>query len=85
MTPRRVEISRRAKRDIDALDAVQRDAVVAAILGFARGDVNVDLRKLQGQNPPLWRIRVGRHRIIFALEPGIIVVERVVLRRDAYR
>jgi mRNA-degrading endonuclease RelE of RelBE toxin-antitoxin system len=82
---RRVDITRRARRDLEALDGPQRAAIIAAITGFARGDVNVDLRKLQGVDPPVWRIRVGRYRVLFGLEPGVVVVQRVLDRRDAYR
>ncbi len=81
---RRVQFTRRAQRDVDALDATTRAAVLAAIDGFAHGGINVDIRKLQDVDPPRWRLRVGRYRVIFALEPGTIVVDRVLDRRDAY-
>jgi mRNA-degrading endonuclease RelE of RelBE toxin-antitoxin system len=86
MTPHRtVLVTRRAQRDVTALAATRRVAVLTAITDFARGALNADVRRLQGFDPPRWRLRVGSQRVIFALEPGLIVVERVLDRRDAYR
>jgi len=82
---RRVQTTRRAKRDLDAIDRSQQGTVLAAIAAFAQGEVNADVRRLQGYDPPRWRLRVGRYRVIFALEPGQLIVERIVDRRDAYR
>jgi mRNA-degrading endonuclease RelE of RelBE toxin-antitoxin system len=76
---------RRAQRDLDALDKSARSAIVAALAALARGEPNVDVRRLQGTDPPQSRLRVGRYRVIFGIEPGVITVERVLDRRDAYR
>lgn len=58
--------------------------IVAAIEAFAANRPG-DVKKLVGVDPPRWRLRIGRFRAIFAFEPGHIVVERIVDRRDAYR
>jgi mRNA-degrading endonuclease RelE of RelBE toxin-antitoxin system len=76
---------RRAQRDLDALDKSARSAIIAALAALARGEPNVDVRRLQGIDPPQSRLRVGRYRVIFGIEPGVITVERVLDRRDAYR
>jgi mRNA-degrading endonuclease RelE of RelBE toxin-antitoxin system len=35
-------------------------------------------------HPPAYRLRVGDFRVLFALAPDRVEVERVVNRRDAY-
>jgi hypothetical protein len=35
------------------------------------------VRRLQGIDPPRHRLRVGRYRVLFTSEPGVIIVERV--------
>jgi mRNA-degrading endonuclease RelE of RelBE toxin-antitoxin system len=82
---RRLEITRRAARDLDALEKPQRAAISDAITRFAAGERNSDVRKLQGYDPPRWRLRVGRYRAILTLDGEVVVIERVLLRRDAYR
>jgi mRNA-degrading endonuclease RelE of RelBE toxin-antitoxin system len=62
-----------------------RSAIVTALGALARGEPNVDVRRLQGIDPPQSRLRVGRYRVIFSIEPGVITVERILDRRDAYR
>jgi mRNA-degrading endonuclease RelE of RelBE toxin-antitoxin system len=78
-------MTRRAQREVNTLGRRQRAAVLAEIAGFAQGETSVDVRRLQGHDPPRWRLRVGRYRVIYALEPGQVIVERVLDRRDAYR
>ena len=80
-----VVMRRRAQRDLDALDESTRSAIVTALGALARGEPNVDVRRLQGIDPPQSRLRVGHYRVIFSIEPGVITVERVLDRRDAYR
>jgi mRNA interferase RelE/StbE len=83
--PWRVEISKRAHRDLAALNAEQREAVVAALRRMADDPSTVDLKKLQGGRG--WRVRVGEWRVIAEMisGAGVIRVARVLSRRDAYR
>jgi mRNA interferase RelE/StbE len=82
--PWRVEVSRRARRDLAAMDAQARRSVGLALERLANGPSSSDLKKLSGSR---WRLRVGQWRAILDLdnETGLMVVTRVVNRRDAYR
>jgi mRNA-degrading endonuclease RelE of RelBE toxin-antitoxin system len=82
---RRIFTTRRAQHDLDAISVFARSAIIASIFSLARGELNVDVRRLQGYDPPLWRLRVGRYRVIYAIEPRVLIVERVLDRRSAYR
>ena len=83
--PWRVEVSRRARRDLLALSEANRATVSAVLLKLADDPSSVDLKKLQGGRG--WRVRVGEWRIIAEMisQSGIIRVSRVLNRRDAYR
>ena len=44
-----------------------------------------DIKRLQGVDPPEFRLRVGGYRILFHLDDVIMRVLRVRHRREAYR
>jgi len=46
-----------------------------------------NIKKLRGYTPDLWRYRIGRFRLFYAVdaEEGIVYILSVDLRRDAYR
>jgi mRNA interferase RelE/StbE len=60
------------------------DRISAAIRRYAANDQG-DVRKLAGSTDE-YRLRVGDWRILFTLEGGgLMVIQRVLNRRDAYR
>ena len=83
---RSLRYERMALRDLERLAAPDREAVVAALTGFAAGAApSADVKKLVDVSPPRYRLRVGRYRAVCTFERDRIVVERVLDRRDAYR
>ena len=84
--PWRVDISRRAQRDLDRLPIEDRNAVIGSLRRLAEDPSTVDLRKLAG-TPNTWRMRVGRWRVLLQADNrgGTMRVDRVLDRRDAYR
>jgi mRNA interferase RelE/StbE len=84
--PWRVDISRRAERDLDRLPIEDRNAVIGALRRMADDLSSVDLRKLGG-SANRWRLRVGRWRVILDSDnqSGTMTAARVLDRRDAYR
>ena len=74
-----------AKTDLDRLDRATRLRVTAAIQRMA-GTGAGNIKKLQGINPPEYRLRVGDFRVRFSQPDGeTIRVNRVQNRREAYR
>lgn len=58
--------------------------VVRSVEAFAEGRFpNADVRKLRGIDG--YRLRVGRWRILFDYTEGVLLVRRVLDRKDAYR
>jgi mRNA-degrading endonuclease RelE of RelBE toxin-antitoxin system len=84
--PWRVDISRRAGRDLNQLNVEDRNAVLAALRRLSDDPASVDLWKLAGTSSG-WRLRVGRWRIILEAtnRRGTMRVDRVLDWRDAYR
>jgi mRNA interferase RelE/StbE len=82
--PWRLEVSRRARRDLATLDAETRRSVGQALTRLANDPSEADLKKLSDGS---WRLRVGQWRVILDLDnrTGQMTVLRVVNRRDAYR
>ena len=82
---RTVRYSRRAEKDLLALPKPDRVVIVVGIDVFAAGARNIDLKKLRGFDPALYRIRIGRFRVIFAVgDDGGAVVLRISDRKNTY-
>jgi mRNA-degrading endonuclease RelE of RelBE toxin-antitoxin system len=82
---KRVRFTDQAKADIRAIsqpDAIQILRTLARFLESEEGNV----RRLQGVEPPLYRLRTQDHRVFFRdLGDDQIEVTRVRNRREAYR
>ena len=81
---REVEWTETALDDMAALDKGIARRVKQAVERFAdTGAGNV--KRLQGIDPPEYRLRVGDYRVRFHLEDETVQVLRVRNRREAYR
>lgn len=79
-----VHFTRAARRDLIGLRATEAKAVLDAIEMFVETGIG-DVKKLRDYDPPTWRLRVGRLRVLFRREASAMIVDRIVDRRDAYR
>jgi mRNA interferase RelE/StbE len=70
--------------DMAALDKGIARRVKQAVERFAESGAG-NVKKLQGINPPQYRIRVGDYRVRFELDGETLRVLRVRNRREAYR
>ena len=73
-----------ALEDMAALDKGIARRVKRAVERFAATGAG-NVKKLQGIEPPEYRLRVGDYRVRFQLADEIIRVLRVHNRREAYR
>lgn len=81
---REIEWTEAALEDMAALDKGIARRVKQAVERFAdTGAGNV--KRLQGIDPPEYRLRVGDYRVRFHREGGVVQVLRVRNRREAYR
>lgn len=73
----------RARKDLGRLDPAVRRRVIDAVGRLSEDQIGV--RRLEGYEPPLFRIRVGDWRILFSIEAGVATIQRVLPRDKAYR
>ena len=81
---REVEWTETALEDMAALDKGIARRVKQAVERFA--DTGADnVKRLQGIDPPEYRLRVGDYRVRFHMNDETVQVLRVRNRREAYR
>ena len=58
-----------------------------AIIGLAENPAPVNCKQLVGEDPPLYRVRVGDYRILYHVDGDVLVVLVVHIghRKDVYR
>jgi mRNA interferase RelE/StbE len=81
----RVEILRRAQKQLDRLPIQDVERIAAAIEALADDSRPEGSKKLSGRSG--WRIRVGQYRVIYEVEDRIriLTVLDVGHRKDVYR
>jgi mRNA interferase RelE/StbE len=85
----RVEIEKKAKKELDSLPINTRGRVAEGIglLGHNPDNPALDIKKLKNDKDADYRLRVGSYRIKFNRDNTIkaISVIKIVDRKDAYR
>ncbi|MDQ6675001.1 MAG: type II toxin-antitoxin system RelE/ParE family toxin [Chloroflexota bacterium] len=78
--------TRPALHDLRRLDRQLEERVRVAVRRLAETEQG-DVTRLQGEDPPQWRLRVGDWRVRFRFDPATstIFVQRVLPRGRAYR
>ncbi|HEV2748719.1 MAG TPA: type II toxin-antitoxin system RelE/ParE family toxin [Allosphingosinicella sp.] len=84
-----IEVSKAARKQLDALDQVARALIIAYLETrvLAEPDPRRLATRLVGEDSPNWRYRVGDYRIVVRFEDErlVILVVRVAHRREVYR
>ena len=82
---KKLVLTARAKADLTALDHATRLRVAAAIQRLVLTSAG-NIKKLQGIDPPEFRLRTGEWRIRFSRPDAATVrINRIQNRKDAYR
>ncbi|TDI44777.1 MAG: type II toxin-antitoxin system RelE/ParE family toxin [Acidobacteria bacterium] len=86
MAKYKIEISRSAKKQLKKLPREDQQRVVKAILELAGEPLPRGVRKLAGYDD-VFRIRVGRYRIIYSVSSGklVIIILMIGHRKNVYR
>ncbi len=79
-----LEWSESSLEDMAALDKNVARRIQRAVERFAETETG-NIKRLQGIDPPEYRLRIGDWRVRFVLSGGTVVVLRVLKRKDAYR
>jgi mRNA-degrading endonuclease RelE of RelBE toxin-antitoxin system len=79
----KVQLTRVAAKDLDTLDQVVRDSVVAdlARLNESPLDRPPRVKRLKGFKHPLYRLRSGDHRIVYRIDEALVTILRVIDRK----
>lgn len=77
-----LRFGKRALKDLRLLDKRFSKRVVDRIEKMTK-DLSGDVKKLTDHSPQ-YRLRVGDHRVLFDIEKGTIIIQRVLNRREAY-
>jgi mRNA interferase RelE/StbE len=73
-----------AADDLAKLDKSAARRITQAVARLAQSGSG-DVKKLQGIDPPVFRLRVGDYRVRFRQDEETIRIVRVLHRREAYR
>ena len=79
-----IEWTEAALKDLAGLDKAVANRVKQSIERFAETGTG-DVKRLQGIEPPEFRLRVGDWRVRFHSDGRTVRMLRVLNRRDAYR
>jgi mRNA interferase RelE/StbE len=86
---RQVVVSPRAATQLDELSPKERRRVVTALHALAqdpfRPRPGADIKKLEGTEPPKYRLRVGDLRAVFAVDEAKVYVLELFKRNRGYR
>ena len=81
---KRVAFTDQAKADLRAIDQQTAIQILKTLARFAHSEEG-NVKRLQGVNPPLYRLRTQDHRVIFRDLGDAIEVTRIRNRKEAYR
>ena len=82
-----VLLSTPAQKQYRKLKSAFKRDIKEALKNLASGnDKNLDIKKLKGvdKREPLYRLRVGKYRVVFTQEKKVIKVIRIILRKEGY-
>lgn len=82
---RKLVLTDQAKADLAGLDRATRLRIAAALQCLVQSNAG-NIKKLQGIDPPEYRLRVGDWRVRFSYpDASTVRVNRIQNRKDAYR
>lgn len=80
-----IEILHRAQKQLEKIDVVNAERIIAAVEGLAEDPRPAGAKKLAGRSA--WRIRVGAYRVLYEIQDRRLIVLVVAIghRGDVYR
>lgn len=79
---KKITYLKNAYKTLTVYDKDTRKRIIEAINRIPQGDI----KKLQGEKyPPLYRLRIGKYRIIYHIEQDEILIAKIDTRGDVYK
>ena len=82
--PKRIVFTDQAKADLRGIEQQTALRILKTLARFAHSEEG-NVKRLQGSDPPLYRLRAQDHRIIFRDRGDSIEITRVRDRKEAYQ
>lgn len=74
--------SKQAKKQIQLMDKKTANRIITGINNLPNGDI----KPLQGKNvPPLFRLRIGKYRIVYFIDEQYYKILKIDTRGDIYK
>jgi len=84
-----IKYTKSAAKIINSLDSAMKIRIKNGILGLNEVPPKGDIKQLQGFNPPLYRLRVGKFRVIYEYinidGDQALLVKNIGSRGDIYK
>lgn len=78
-----IEFKPRAIKDLRVLPKAVQRRIIARIEDL-QDDLSGDVKRLTNHTPE-YRLRVGQYRALFEVQDAVIVIYRILHRKDAYK
>ena len=80
-----VKWSRAALENLDTLDSLVRERVLAKVSWFENNFTDIVSEHLHRELKGLYKLRVGGYRAVYSVKQDLITIEAIGHRRDIYR
>lgn len=80
----RLQLTKSASSDLDSISFDQREKILKDIKSLSANPLSfgINVKKLRGFKPSLYRLRSGDHRILYQLRGETVTIMRVIDRKD---
>ena len=78
-----IEIKPNAEKDLRAIDKKDAVRILEKLLSLENG-LSGDIKKLTNFTPE-YRLRIGNYRALFEIDGNLIIIYRVLHRKESYK
>lgn len=84
-----IKYTKSAVKVINSLDKVMKQRIKTGIEGLTEIPPKGDIKQMQGFNPPLHRLRIGKFRVLYEYsnidEEQVLIIKDIGSRGDIYK
>jgi len=82
-----IQLTNSAVDDLDCIPDLPKKKIIASIKKLSSNPFasSPNIKKLKGFKPPIYRIRSGNFRILYRINDKIVIILRVIDRKDPER
>lgn len=84
-----IKYTKTAVKLINTLDKAMKKRIKAGIEGLTEVPPKGDIKQMQGFNPPLYRLRIGKYRVLYEYTningEQVLIIKDIGSRGDIYK